>query len=540
MTDKIKNYGYPRMLSVPDAINKMRLGGNANRDLCYGARIAAMRSYEEFAKEKGVHNMMDMKSIFNIKHSVVPPICEEVTTILPLDSENVLIGTGSSENELIVVNWRKVREANFEFKRSRNELRKNINFPILSKPRTEFSVQRVTKLLPRTAEVQWHGGVQGLTMNDDGTLIACSSRSAKDLTILAFNRDEKWSEDREEINEESSRRERVIYTGFDSLIHGWQRNPTLPNHWRTEDDKEIKKFGLYTNAGFLERFGQGQGHTRNITGTCWYGNKQVVSVGDDGYVVLWDVDETKSEEERESWPTKMVSVTKKEDQNEVVRTSNRIHQREILSTLGERENRAKLIGVNKINGCEKIVTCTSRAKILIMDGVSPNNPVIRKVPCEHLPISKFLPETRLLTAQDVHQDTGEIVVATPYHFVLFDQRKEDPTAVVNVYEKGRVGLYNGPVTAINAGCGLICVGHKSGNIQMFDRRTCKVITDEKQAYNIEPSWLADHLDKAVMDGPFDVYPVKAIARQNHKIIAGGGPVTCNGEFWTMATLSIFE
>ena len=535
MAEKIKNYGFSRPLSVPDAINKMRLGRNVNRDLCYGAKLAAMKSFEMYASENGIQNMMNMQRSFNLKHSVVPPTCEEVTAILPLDNENVLIGTGTSENEIHCVNWRKVREANFEFKKSRSDPK----VPVLAKPRTEHSVQRLTKLLPRTADVQWHGGVQGLTMNDDGTLIMCSSRSAKDLTILQFDRNEKLTEERVEINEERSRNERIVYTWADAIIDGWQRNPTLPNHFRTDDGEEIKKFGLYTKAGLLTRLGQGQGHTRNITGTCWIENKRAVSVGDDGCVVMWEVDETKSEEERSTWPTKMVSVTKRRDENEVVRTSNRIRQREILST-PERDDRAKLIGVNKISGCGKIVTCTTRAKVLIMDGVSPNNPDIRSVPCEHLPISKFLPETRLLTAQDVHQATGEIVVATPYHIMLLDHRSEKLTAVMDVCGGGRFSLYNGPATAVSAGCGLIAVGHKSGNIQMFDRRTCKVIPDGQAAYNIEPSWLADHLERAVDAGPFDVYPVKCIARQNHKIIGGGGPVTCNGEFWTMATLSIFE
>ena len=69
---------------------------------------------------------------------------------------------------------------------------------------------------------------------------------------------------------------------------------------------------------------------------------------------------------------------------------------------------------------------------------------------------------------------------------------------------------------------------------------CEIINDGKEVYNIEPSWLADRLDKAPDSGPFDIYPVRAIARQNHKIIAGGGPVTCNGEYWPMATLSVFE
>ena len=65
----------------------------------------------------------------------------------------------------------------------------------------------------------------------------------------------------------------------------------------------------------------------------------------------------------------------------------------------------------------------------------------------------------------------------------------------------------------------------------------KIIDDKKEAFNIEPSWLEDHYDNS---GPFDVYPVKTIARQDHKIIAGGGPATCNGEWWSMAALTKFE
>ena len=57
------------------------------------------------------------------------------------------------------------------------------------------------------------------------------------------SRNEKLTEERVEINEERSRNERVVYTWADAIIDGWQRNPTLPNHFRTDDGKEIKKFG---------------------------------------------------------------------------------------------------------------------------------------------------------------------------------------------------------------------------------------------------------------------------------------------------------
>ena len=542
MTDK--NYGYPRILNVPAALSKMSLGGRVSRDLCYGAKVAAMKSHELFLEENGNYHdpnpyMRSERPTFNIKQSVVIPIKEEITAILPLDDENTLVGAGTRDNDLFCVNWKKAREANLEFKK--NRVNPNPNTVRIAKPSTEFSVQELSKLLPRTAVMQWDGGVKGLKMNESGTLIMCSSRDAKDLTILSYDNSVKWSEDCERINEERMQKERAIYTWADGIIHGWNRNPTLPNHWNNGDEGDIEKLALYTKAGLLTRMGQGQGHTRNITGTCWYGDKEGISVGEDGYVVYWNIDETKSVEERDTWPTKMVRIKKRNrnNQNQVVRVSNRIHQTEMLSKPEERENRAKLIGIDKISGCGKIVTCTSKAKVIIMDGNNPVNSDVQTVPRKYLPIpkSKFLPETRLLVAQDVNQDTGEIVVATPSHIVLFDQRKPEPTTGVYIYDAGKVGLRNGPLTAINSGCGYIAFGHKSGNVRMLDRRTCKVIVDEKEAFNIEPSWLEDHYDNS---GPFDVYPVRTIARQNHKIIAGGGPATCNGEWWSMAALTKFE
>ena len=534
-TNEIKNYGCPKVMNVSKAITEMQMGRRAEKDLCYGTRVAAMKAFELYAKEHRIHNMMTMQPTFNLKQSVVPESCEEVTSILPIDKNNILFGTGSTENEIHMLNVPKMREANYEYKKSCRSV-----FGRMSKPRTNESIQRLTKLLPRTAEMQWDGGVKGLTMNTDGTLIMCSSRNGKDLTFLKIDRSEKYSEERAEINEERSTKEQAIYTWADAIIYGWNKNPTLPKHFKDENGEDFEDFALYSKGGLLTRFGQVQAHTRNITGTCWYGNEQAISVGDDGFMIYYDVDETKSVEERSSWPTKMVSITKKKDQSKVVRTSNRIHQREILSSPTDRNDRARLIGVNKINGSGKIVTCTARAKIIITDGVDPKNPDVRSFPREHLPINNFLPYTKLLAAQDVHQSTGEVVVATPYHIMLLDHRREKPTAVGNVYDTGKVGLRNGPVTTISADCGIINIGHKSGNIRMLDRRTCEIINDGKEVYNIEPSWLADRLDKAPDSGPFDIYPVRAIARQNHKIIAGGGPVTCNGEYWPMAALSVFE
>merc|ERR1712218_81781 len=145
-------------------------------------------------------------------------------------------------------------------------------------------------------------------------------------------------------------------------------------HFKWED-------GSYYKGYFFENKFHGKGEY-----TCWYGNEQAISVGDDGFMIYYDVDETKSVEERSSWPTKMVSITKKKDQSKVVRTSNRIHQREILSSPTDRNDRARLIGVNKINGSGKVVTCTARAKIIITDGVDPKNPDVRRFPREHLPI----------------------------------------------------------------------------------------------------------------------------------------------------------
>ena len=539
-----ENYAYPRILNIPAALGKMSLGGRVSRDLCYGAKVAAMKSHELFLEENGNYYdpnpyMRSKRPIFNIKQSVVIPIKEEITAILPLDDENALIGTGTRDNDLFCVNWKKAREANLKFKR--NRVNPDPYADRIAKPSTEFSVQELSKLLPRTAVMQWDGGVKGLTMNKSGTLIMCSSRNAKDLTILSYDSSVNWSKDCERINEERIEKEPAVYSWADAIIHGWSRNPTLPSHWNNGDEGDVEKLALFTRAGLLTRMGQGQGHTRNITGTCWYGDKEGISVGEDGFVVFWNVDETKSVEERDTWPTKMVCIKKRNrnNQNQVVKVSSRIHQKEMLSNPEERENRAKLIGIDKIKGCGKIVTCTSKAKVIIMDGTNPASPDVKTVPREYLPIPKsmFLPETRLMVAQDVNQDTGEIVVATPSHIVLFDYRESDPITGVDIHDTGRSGLRDGPITAINSECGHIAIGHKSGIVRMLDRRTRKVIVDEKDAFSIEPSWLEDHYDKS---GPFDIYPVKTISRQDHKIIAGGGPATCNGEWWSMAALTKFE
>ena len=534
-TKIVPNYGndkHAKLLNMPQLIANMKMGQNVTRGICFGAKIAAMNAVESFVNENGVEQMNKTLPLFNLKQSVVPEMCEAVTSILPLDNENVLVGTGESENNLHIVNMKKVREANYKFKKSCEKP----EGPRLSRPETENSVMDLTKLLPRTEQVQWKGGVKGLSMNKDGTMIACSSRNAKDLTVLGFDKSKKWTEECKEMNEMMNRQENrtPIYNCFEVIIRGWHKHPTLPN----EFEDEIDHFGIFTRGGLLKRFAHGQCHTRTITDTCWIGDEQVVSVGDDGYIILWDLDGEKSVEEREQWPTQILSVSI----TGIAKISSRLHLKEVFRTPGALQNRAKIVGINKIGETGKIVTSTSKGRVHIMNGVSAVGSDVWKLPKSYLPIS-FLPEIKVIIAQDVHQTTGEVIVATPYHMMFIDHRQSKPTGVVRVYDCGDLGqLKNGPVTKINAECGFIIVGHKSGNLNLFDRRMCKIVKDKDEVYNIEPSWLYDRLEKIPYSpsGPFDIYPVKAISKIKHKTIAGGGPITCNGEFWAMGTLSFFE
>ena len=144
-----ENYAYPRILNIPAALSKMSLGGRVSRDLCYGTKVAAMKSHELFLEENGNcydpnPYMRSKRPIFNLKQSVVIPIKEEITAILPLDDENTLIGAGTRDNDLFCVNWKKAREANLEFKR--NRVNPDPYADRIAKPSTEFSVQELSKL----------------------------------------------------------------------------------------------------------------------------------------------------------------------------------------------------------------------------------------------------------------------------------------------------------------------------------------------------------------------------------------------------------
>jgi len=201
-------------------------------------------------------------------------------------------------------------------------------------------------------------------------------------------------------------------------------------------------------------------------------------------------------------------------------------------------NRAKLVGIDNIGETGKVVVSTTKGRVYIMEGINARGSTKWMFPKEYLPVT-FLPEVKVVIDQDVHQTTGEVIVSTAFHMMLLDHRQPKATGIVRVYDTGDLG--NGPITKIKAGCGFIIVGHKSGNLNLFDRRMGKIIENREGSYNIEPSWLCDRHERAQYSGqPFDIYPVKASALNGHKIIAGGGPVSCNGEFWAMGTLSFFE
>ena len=48
-TNKIKNYGCPKVMNVSKAITEMQMGRRAEKDLCYGTRVAAMKAFELYA-----------------------------------------------------------------------------------------------------------------------------------------------------------------------------------------------------------------------------------------------------------------------------------------------------------------------------------------------------------------------------------------------------------------------------------------------------------------------------------------------------------
>ena len=99
----VPNYGDMKTSSIRQMVANMQLGRNIESKMCLGTKLAAMGSFKLVCDEKGVQNLQRMQPIFTLKQSVVPEVCEEVTSILPIDDEYVLCGTGTTENELILI-----------------------------------------------------------------------------------------------------------------------------------------------------------------------------------------------------------------------------------------------------------------------------------------------------------------------------------------------------------------------------------------------------------------------------------------------------
>ena len=56
-----------------------------------------------------------------------------------------------------------------------------------------------------------------------------------------------------------------------------------------EKKERNEKFKILTKAGLITRLGIGIRHQRAITGTKWLNNETALSVGNDGFVILWNM-----------------------------------------------------------------------------------------------------------------------------------------------------------------------------------------------------------------------------------------------------------
>ena len=545
MAEKAVKRRIPDTVSIPFVLNQMQIGKTRYRDINYGTRVIAVQNVDmekvgrnmtessgeeveisQDGKKDAIYKPAPLNCHSGLKVSVIPPTCEQVTGAMFIDSNFVLLGGGVTSNELYVVDVKEVRRANSKFKETARDGSVKPD-SLKMAPDIGRSVERVSRILPKTNNSWWTRGTKGLKMNRPEDLIICSAANGCNLAILKIQQNEHWGEGLHMANEAKNK---------DGIIKNPKEENKNPNQFNDDE-----KYALQSKAGTLMRWGVGMAHSRPIAGFAWLADYIAITAGEDGLVALWDVRKNNPKEIQDQWPTGMVQITERG----VGRISNRLHQRKMIAVNSFIKNRRfELVGVNEIAGTGKIVSCAAGGSVHIMDGVTATHAEKRCLPQEQLPI-KMSPNTKIFVAQDVSNEIREVVAATNYKLMMVDDRKPDYTQIVNICENELMPRH-GRITAVNAKDELYSIGHVSGAISFLDRRTNKILGDEgddrrqRKIWNLGPSWLSVTDGRLDQDEPFDYYPVRTMCTRGHRLLAGGGPISCNGLTWAVAMMSLFE
>ena len=529
----------PKTMNIVTLLEKMKSGRlNSMEDyknMKYGIRVTTMEAEERFRRSENakikhecIYDEGSSECFWSVqrtrrpelncnrgeKTSVIPPLCEQVTSALFLNNNDLLVGGGVSNNQLFFVSMKEVRNSNRMFKMLGENKINMAEYSLKMTPNTCKSVKNITEVLPKTKMPEWSRGVKGLEMNEYKNLIICSAKNGCDLAVLKLDQniakdENSYAESSEVISEAKNVKNPYLYT-------------------------ENTKFKMKTSAGTVTSFGMGSAHSRPISDMTWWRNQIAVTSGEDGLVAFWNLDKDSPKEMKEEWPNTILSIT----EAGVVKISNRLHQQQIFCVdRNKKRTRSNLVGVDEIEGTEMIVTCASEGSTHIIDGNEARLVEKRWFPSEHLP-GRLRRDTGIIIDQDVCQDSKEIIVATAYKLMITDPRTPTDT-ILNISEN-ELMFKHGFLTAVNTEDKIIAIGHRSGAISFYDRRNNKIFGDvgedrsNRQIWSLGPSWQSQKEEAC------DTYPVRVLKSRGHRLLAGGGPIYNNGEYWSMSMLTLFE
>ena len=210
MAEKAAEKRIPDPVSMPFVLNQMQMGKTRYKDINYGARLAAVQNVDmievkentaESSSERvrnirymcqdAMYKPATLNCHSGMKVSVIPELTEQITGATFIDSNFVLLGGGDSSNELYVVDIREVRKANSKFKENARRVGVKPDSLKMS-PDTGRSVEKVSRILPRTNNSWWTRGTKGLKMNRPENLIICSAANGCNLAILKIRQNENY------------------------------------------------------------------------------------------------------------------------------------------------------------------------------------------------------------------------------------------------------------------------------------------------------------------------------------------------------------